>query len=156
MTTVVIGGGLAAANAVDELRHQGYGGDIVLIGAEPHLPYERPPLSKGVLLGNEAPDSVFVHDRQWYDERQVDLRLGATATAKAKRSGRRRGSERSAMERMVGSSMALARRRGAAAMTATRSTAFVIGDYRRFAGILRKGSVSIDAWIPSPICSMAG
>ena len=81
MTTVVIGGGLAAANAVDELRHQGYGGDIVLIGAEPHLPYERPPLSKGVLLGNEAPDSVFVHDRQWYDERQVDLRLGATATA---------------------------------------------------------------------------
>lgn len=81
MNIVVIGGGLAAANAVAELRDLGHTGDITLIGAEPHLPYERPPLSKGLLLGTDRPESVFVHDRAWYDEHQVDLRLGSRATA---------------------------------------------------------------------------
>lgn len=80
MNIVVIGGGLAAANAVAELRDRGYTGDLTLVGAEPHLPYERPPLSKGLLLGSDEPDSVFVHDRTWYDEHQVTLRLGTRAT----------------------------------------------------------------------------
>ncbi|WP_298129466.1 FAD-dependent oxidoreductase [Micropruina sp.] len=80
MNIVVIGGGLAAANAVAELRDRGYTGDLTLVGAEPHLPYERPPLSKGLLLGSDEPDSVFVHDRAWYDEHQVTLRLGTRAT----------------------------------------------------------------------------
>jgi NADPH-dependent 2,4-dienoyl-CoA reductase/sulfur reductase-like enzyme len=73
---VVVGGGLARANAVEELRVQGYSGDITLIGAEPHLPYERPPLSKGLQLGTVEPDSVFVHDVQWYADQQVDLVTG--------------------------------------------------------------------------------
>ena len=81
MNIVVIGGGLAGANAVEELREQGYSGDITLLGAEPHPPYERPPLSKGVLLGNDEPDSVFVHDEQWYADQQVDLRTGSAVTA---------------------------------------------------------------------------
>jgi NADPH-dependent 2,4-dienoyl-CoA reductase/sulfur reductase-like enzyme len=81
MNIVVVGGGLAGANAVEELRTQGYTGDITLLGAEPHPPYERPPLSKGVLLGNDEPDSVFVHDAQWYADQQVDLRTGSAATA---------------------------------------------------------------------------
>lgn len=81
MTIVVIGAGLAGASAVDELREQGYDGGVTLIGAEHHLPYERPPLSKGVLLGSEEVDSVFVHDRQWYQDRRVDLRLGVEVTA---------------------------------------------------------------------------
>ena len=55
MNIVVIGAGLAGANAVEELRIQGYTGDITLIGAEPHPPYERPPLSKGLLLGTVDP-----------------------------------------------------------------------------------------------------
>jgi NADPH-dependent 2,4-dienoyl-CoA reductase/sulfur reductase-like enzyme len=80
MNIVIVGGGLAAANAVEELREQGHGGSITLVGAEPHLPYERPPLSKGVLLGNDAPDSVFVHDQQWYDGQQVELRTGTEVT----------------------------------------------------------------------------
>lgn len=80
MNIVVIGGGLAAAHAVAELRDRGYTGDLTLVGAEPHLPYERPPLSKGLLLGSDEPDSVFVHDRAWYDEHQVTLRLGTRAT----------------------------------------------------------------------------
>lgn len=78
---IVIGGGLTAANAVAELREQGYSGGITIVGAEPHLPYERPPLSKGLLLGTDAPESVFVHDRAWYDDHGVDLRLGVRATA---------------------------------------------------------------------------
>ena len=77
MSIVVVGGGLAAANAVEELREQGYDGRIALLGAEPHLPYERPPLSKGLLLGNDEPESAFVHDAGWYAEHDVDLRPAA-------------------------------------------------------------------------------
>jgi len=80
MNIVVIGAGLAGANAVEELRTQGYPGDITLIGAEPHPPYERPPLSKGLLLGTAEPDSVFVHDTAWYADHQVDLLTGTTVT----------------------------------------------------------------------------
>lgn len=80
MNIVVIGAGLAGANAVEELRTQGYTGDITLIGAEPHPPYERPPLSKGLLLGSAGPDSVFVHDTAWYADQQVDLLCDTTVT----------------------------------------------------------------------------
>ena len=80
MNIVVIGAGLAGANAVEELRSQGYTGDITLIGAEPHPPYERPPLSKGLLLGTVEPDSVFVHDTPWYADQQVDLLTDTTVT----------------------------------------------------------------------------
>ncbi|GHH66461.1 NAD(P)/FAD-dependent oxidoreductase [Promicromonospora soli] len=80
MNIVVIGAGLTGANAVEELRNQGYAGDITLIGAEPHLPYERPPLSKGLLLGTAEPGSVFAHDHDWYADHQVDLRLGSPVT----------------------------------------------------------------------------
>ncbi len=73
---VIVGGGLAAAKAVETLREQGYQGRIVLFGAEPHLPYERPPLSKGYLLGDAELDSAFVHPPDWYDGHDVDLRLG--------------------------------------------------------------------------------
>ena len=73
MNIVVIGAGLAGANAVGELRNQGYTEDITLIGAEPHLPYERPPLSKALLLGSAEPDSVFVHDPRWYADQQIDV-----------------------------------------------------------------------------------
>ncbi|HET7690082.1 MAG TPA: FAD-dependent oxidoreductase [Nocardioidaceae bacterium] len=81
MNIVVVGGGLAGASAIEELRKQGHSGGIVLVGDEQHLPYERPPLSKGILLGTEDAESVFVHDRQWYDDQQVDLRLGRSVTA---------------------------------------------------------------------------
>jgi 3-phenylpropionate/trans-cinnamate dioxygenase ferredoxin reductase subunit len=73
MNIVVVGAGLAGASAVEELRNQGYTGDITLIGAEPHPPYERPPLSKDLLLGTADPDSVFVHNIQWYADQQVEL-----------------------------------------------------------------------------------
>ena len=76
----MVGGGLAAASAVDELRSNGHEGAIEVFCAEPHLPYERPPLSKGVLLGSAEEESVQVHDRAWYDERDVVLHLGTPVT----------------------------------------------------------------------------
>jgi NADPH-dependent 2,4-dienoyl-CoA reductase/sulfur reductase-like enzyme len=80
MNIVVVGAGLAAANAVAELREQGHSGDIVVVGEEQYLPYERPPLSKGLLLGSAEPDAVFAHDRAWYDEHEVDVRVGTVVT----------------------------------------------------------------------------
>jgi 3-phenylpropionate/trans-cinnamate dioxygenase ferredoxin reductase subunit len=51
------------------------------VGTETHLPYERPPLSKGYLKGDDERDAFEVHDRAWYDEHDVTLRLGETVTA---------------------------------------------------------------------------
>ena len=81
MNIVVVGAGLAGAKAVEELRDQGYGGDLTLVGAEHHTPYERPPLSKGLLLGTDAPDAPFVHEARWYAEHGVELVTGSPATA---------------------------------------------------------------------------
>jgi 3-phenylpropionate/trans-cinnamate dioxygenase ferredoxin reductase subunit len=78
---VIAGGGLAAAKAAETLRDEGFDGDIVLLGSEPERPYERPPLSKGYLLGSDSRDSVFVHPEGWYAENGVDLREGTTVTA---------------------------------------------------------------------------
>ncbi|HSJ22520.1 MAG TPA: FAD-dependent oxidoreductase [Nocardioidaceae bacterium] len=80
-TIVVVGGGLAAGKALEALRDAGFDGRVVLVAQEQHLPYERPPLSKGYLLGDQELDSTFVHADAWYDEHGIDLRLGITATA---------------------------------------------------------------------------
>jgi NADPH-dependent 2,4-dienoyl-CoA reductase/sulfur reductase-like enzyme len=61
-TYVIAGGGLAGAKAAQTLRDDGFDGDIVLLGAEPEPPYERPPLSKGLLLGTAERASVFVQE----------------------------------------------------------------------------------------------
>ena len=63
MNIVVVGGGLAARQGRRGApRRRATTATSPLVGAEPHLPYERPPLSKGLLLGTDEPDSVFVHD----------------------------------------------------------------------------------------------
>lgn len=80
LNIVIVGAGLAGASAAEELRAQGHSGAITLIGDEPHPPYERPPLSKGVLLGTEDPDSVFVHPTAWYADHQVELLTGSPVT----------------------------------------------------------------------------
>jgi 3-phenylpropionate/trans-cinnamate dioxygenase ferredoxin reductase subunit len=78
---VIVGASLAGAKAAQTLREEGFGGPVVLIGTEADRPYERPPLSKGFLLGQDERDSIFVHEPGWYAEHDVDLRLGVTATA---------------------------------------------------------------------------
>jgi 3-phenylpropionate/trans-cinnamate dioxygenase ferredoxin reductase subunit len=77
-TFVIVGGGLAGAKAAEALRTEGFDGEVVLFGSEPDRPYERPPLSKGYLLGKEDRDKAFVHSADWYDEHDVDLRSGVT------------------------------------------------------------------------------
>ena len=80
-TFVIVGAGLAAGKAVQELRESGFDGHLVLCGAEAHLPYERPPLSKGYLMGDDSFASALVQPRDWYDAHDVDLRLGTRVTA---------------------------------------------------------------------------
>jgi NADPH-dependent 2,4-dienoyl-CoA reductase/sulfur reductase-like enzyme len=81
MTFVIVGAGLAGAKAAETLRAEGYDGRIVLIGAESERPYERPPLSKGLLLGSAERESVYVHAADWYAEHNVELRTGTTVDA---------------------------------------------------------------------------
>ncbi|KRE60652.1 FAD-dependent oxidoreductase [Nostocoides sp. Soil756] len=81
MSIVIVGAGLAGATAATELREQGYTGQVVLLGSEEHPPYERPPLSKTYLLGQDPFEKALVHPPEWYPEHDVDLRLGTTATA---------------------------------------------------------------------------
>jgi 3-phenylpropionate/trans-cinnamate dioxygenase ferredoxin reductase component len=79
-TFVIIGASLTGAKAAEELRGAGFAGRIVLVGEETDRPYERPPLSKGYLGGKDPRDKAYVHDAQWYTERQVELLLGVRAT----------------------------------------------------------------------------
>lgn len=76
---VIIGGGLTAARAIEAIRESDQDTPIVLIGKENRLPYERPPLSKAVLIGNDPEESAFTHPQEWYGERNVELRLGIAA-----------------------------------------------------------------------------
>ncbi|UNK70280.1 FAD-dependent oxidoreductase [Microbacterium sp. H1-D42] len=76
MIIAIVGGGLAAATAATELRDHGFDGEVVIYSAEDHLPYERPPLSKAVLLGDADAGSTQVHDATWYDENGVRLERG--------------------------------------------------------------------------------
>ena len=78
---VIIGASLAGAKAAETLRGDGFGGPIVLLGTEIERPYERPPLSKGYLLGQADKASMYVHEEGWYSGHQVDLRSGVTAVA---------------------------------------------------------------------------
>jgi len=80
-TFVIVGAGLAGAKAVETLRAEGFDGTVVLVGAEPERPYERPPLSKGLLLGTADRDSAFVHKPDWYGENGVLLRTGTVVTS---------------------------------------------------------------------------
>jgi 3-phenylpropionate/trans-cinnamate dioxygenase ferredoxin reductase subunit len=78
-TILIIGGGQAGAQAVDTLRREGFGGRLVLIGNEPELPYQRPPLSKKYLSGEMAADRLPFRHRAFYDEHRVELKLGRQA-----------------------------------------------------------------------------
>ncbi|WP_171136612.1 NAD(P)/FAD-dependent oxidoreductase [Ruegeria sp. HKCCC1038] len=77
---VVIGAGQAGASLVARLRKDGFDGEITLIGAEPHLPYQRPPLSKAYLLGEMELERLFLRPESFYAENNITLRLGQPVT----------------------------------------------------------------------------
>jgi 3-phenylpropionate/trans-cinnamate dioxygenase ferredoxin reductase subunit len=78
---VIVGGGLAGAKTAEALRAQEFDGDVTLLAAEPQLPYERPPLSKGYLIGKASFDEAVVHPEDWYRDHRIDLRRGTRAGA---------------------------------------------------------------------------
>lgn len=78
---VVIGAGHAGAGVVGFLRQYGYDGRLVLIGDEPHLPYQRPPLSKAWLKGEADTDSTALRPLTWYESNHIELLRGTAAVA---------------------------------------------------------------------------
>ncbi|MEW9918216.1 NAD(P)/FAD-dependent oxidoreductase [Marimonas sp. MJW-29] len=78
---IVIGAGQAGASCVAKLRNGGFDGEITLIGAEPVPPYQRPPLSKGYLLGEMSLERLFLRPESFYAENDIDLRLDQTVEA---------------------------------------------------------------------------
>ena len=76
---VVVGGSVAAVNAVDGLRHAGHEGDVTLVSAEDLLPYDRPPLSKEALRQGQEHHSLLIKEPGWYDDNAVEVSLGAAA-----------------------------------------------------------------------------
>jgi 3-phenylpropionate/trans-cinnamate dioxygenase ferredoxin reductase component len=80
-TSIIVGASLTGAKAAEELREQGFDGRVVLVGHERELPYERPPLTKDYLRGEAKREQAFVHDQDFYDEREIELVTGVRATA---------------------------------------------------------------------------
>jgi NADPH-dependent 2,4-dienoyl-CoA reductase/sulfur reductase-like enzyme len=79
-TIVVVGASLAGLRAVETLRRAGYDGRLHLVGAEEHLPYDRPPLSKQVLAGAWEADRIWLEDEDDFAALDVEAHLGHTAT----------------------------------------------------------------------------
>ena len=78
---VIVGAGIAGNAAAETLRKQGFEGEIHLVGAEPHRPYDRPPLSKEFLSGSKEQDKLFFKPEDFYAEHSIQLHLGTEATA---------------------------------------------------------------------------
>jgi NADPH-dependent 2,4-dienoyl-CoA reductase/sulfur reductase-like enzyme len=79
-TMAIVGTSLAGLRAAETFRREGFDGRIVAIGAEPHLPYDRPPLSKELLRGEVEPDQIVLR-KQGVDDLDLDWRLDARAVA---------------------------------------------------------------------------
>ena len=78
---VIIGAGQAGGRAAEALRGTGFKGEVLLLGDEAHEPYERPALSKGVLLGEEQAARTLIHPREWYAAQKIELRTGTRVEA---------------------------------------------------------------------------
>src|SRR5579872_3654368 len=75
MGVVIVGAGQAGFQVAWSVRTEGFSESISLIGDEPHLPYQRPPLSKGFLLGKQELESVTLRPAKFYEDHRIDLIL---------------------------------------------------------------------------------
>ena len=100
---VIVGAGQAGFQVAASLRGEGHAGPILLLGAEDHPPYQRPPLSKGLLLGKMARDRLLFRQPDFYAGKAIDLRLGQTVAAidRAGRTVTTAAGERIAYETLV-------------------------------------------------------
>jgi 3-phenylpropionate/trans-cinnamate dioxygenase ferredoxin reductase subunit len=80
-TFVIVGASLCGAKAAEALRDEGFDGRLVLVGSEPDLPYERPPLTKEYLRGESPREKARVFDEAFYSDRSIELLTGVTATS---------------------------------------------------------------------------
>ena len=80
-TFVIVGAGHAGGRAAQAMRQYGFEGRILLIGEEPHVPYERPPLSKELIVTDAGLEKVRLHEAAWYAENRIDLIAGNAATS---------------------------------------------------------------------------
>src|SRR5579863_817849 len=87
---VIAGGGQAAVQAADTLRRKGYAGRLTLVGEEPWLPYQRPPLSKKYLAGALERERLYIRPEKFFTDHQVAMRLGCRATGIERREQRLR------------------------------------------------------------------
>lgn len=78
---VIVGASYAGTQLADSLRRQGYDAPIVMLGDEIHAPYQRPPLSKGLLSGKNSVDSLALRGPDYFREQDIDLRLGTRAVS---------------------------------------------------------------------------
>lgn len=78
---IIVGGGHAAGQAAASLRQEGFAGRITILGDEPHIPYQRPPLSKQYLAGEQGLDRVYLRPLKFYQDRDVAVRTGVRVTA---------------------------------------------------------------------------
>lgn len=77
---IIVGGGLAGASAAQGIREIDSAGSILLVGQEKDPPYNRPPLSKDLWLGKKQVEEIFVHEKSFYSDNEVNLNLGTTIT----------------------------------------------------------------------------
>jgi 3-phenylpropionate/trans-cinnamate dioxygenase ferredoxin reductase subunit len=76
---VIVGGGQAGARAAQTLRAQGWRGGVAIVSKEEHLPYERPPLSKDVLLSGRSLQDCLIHPPEFYTQHAIKLHLATEA-----------------------------------------------------------------------------
>jgi NADPH-dependent 2,4-dienoyl-CoA reductase/sulfur reductase-like enzyme len=79
--TVIVGASLAGLRTAEALRKKGYEDPITLVGMEEHLPYDRPPLSKGVLTGSVAKGEIFFRPAEHFADLGIEVKTGIRATA---------------------------------------------------------------------------
>jgi 3-phenylpropionate/trans-cinnamate dioxygenase ferredoxin reductase subunit len=80
-TILIAGAGHAAGQTIVSLRQGGYGGKLILVGEEPYLPYQRPPLSKKFLAGELDVPRLLVRQEKFYADQEVDVRLSTRVNA---------------------------------------------------------------------------
>lgn len=76
MTVVIVGGGHAGGQAAASLRQEGYEGEVIVVADEPHIPYQRPPLSKQYLAGEYGLERVYLRPEKFYEDKRIAVRKG--------------------------------------------------------------------------------